>query len=460
MRRALSIKKLAAFIFLIGVFFIPFNSFSGFGILGEFDRDSCVLFFLISFVLLLFSGRVSIPIKSSIFQLVVLLLIWIALTAFFNVYDISFYYFKKTSGLSRFLRQYVALIISCVVLFILFFNIIKNQELKTIVYLIRRVFLFSLIIVVIYGTIEYLIVQLKVDSLRETLLLFDYFPFTKVKFDRWTYRISSVTFESPALATYLISIAGWMFSYILTEKGLKRFIPAALVILFAFLSGSRAGFFIIIVQIIIFILYLMKDRKFKKLFVNIFLILFFSGSVLLVFFGRTTSEIIYNEVASFDLEDDKHSNSNKTRFGIQYAVFQVFLENPIIGVGHGMQAFEAKDKFPDWATKNNWEFKFKYLNEDHPNFPPVFNLYLRILAETGIIGFIIFLFLLMNIIFWCYNKTFIRQGNQTIMSLIITISMAGFLLNWLKMDTFRVYGFWLCLALLIVMDNQLKNEYK
>mgnify|MGYP003332648669 CR=1 FL=1 len=75
----------------------------------------------------------------------------------------------------------------------------------------------------------------------------------------------------------------------------------------------------------------------------------------------------------------KHALSNKSRFGIQQAMFEVFLENPISGTGYGLQAFESWKKYPNWAKNNNWEFRLKYLNQNDKKFPPGYNLYLRIL---------------------------------------------------------------------------------
>ncbi|WP_299776492.1 O-antigen ligase [uncultured Formosa sp.] len=291
-------------------------------------------------------------------------------------------------------------------------------------------------------------------ELMPILNLFNYFPFTKAHIDWTTNRMSSVSFESPALATYLISIAGWMFSYVLTEKGIKRFIPMFLTIILSFLSGSRAGIFVIVIQVLILGMYLMKDKKFKKLFINIFLISLVLGTLMMLFYSKPIIGYVSSKVMSFKTSDDVHAMSNKTRFGIQTAMFEVFLNNPLKGTGYGLQAFESSKLYPEWAVKGNWEFRLKYLNDKHKSFPPGFNLYLRLLAETGVIGFILFMFLIVIIFSWCYKKTFKRQGLQSVIPLMITISMVGFIFNWLKMDTFRIYFFWLCLTLIILIQRQ------
>ncbi|WP_418510454.1 O-antigen ligase family protein [Corallibacter sp.] len=241
----------------------------------------------------------------------------------------------------------------------------------------------------------------------------------------------------------------------LTEKsGFKKYAPIFSTIILCFLSGSRAGFFIILVQIIVFIFYTIKDKKYNKLFVKIFLSLTALITVSILFFAKPIYQYTYSKVVSFKTDDDVHALSNKSRFGIQYAMFQVFLKNPIKGTGYGLQAFESKDLYPEWAVENNWEFRLKYLNEEVKSFPPGYNLYLRLLSETGIIGFVLFIFFLLIIFLWCYNKTFKKQGQQTIMPLVITISMVGFAINWMKVDTFRMYFFWLSIVLIILLQKQ------
>ena len=66
--KKLSITYIASSLIFIGIFFIPFNSWEGIGVLGEFYRDSCFLFFSIAFMLLLFKRKIKIPHQNIIFQ--------------------------------------------------------------------------------------------------------------------------------------------------------------------------------------------------------------------------------------------------------------------------------------------------------------------------------------------------------------------------------------------------------
>ena len=450
--RSITIKNLIIPALLLGIFFIPFNSWSGIGFLGEYYRDSCFLFFSFAFVLVLFKRRINMPIKNLIFQFLILFILWSILATLFNAHNMADYYFKQTSGFSRFINQFGSLIIASIIIPLTFYNGFKWININKTFRLIRRVVLASLIIVLIYSIIEILIVKFDMVNLKKPILnLFDYFPFTEAKTDMRLRRISSVTFEPPALGTYLLSIAGWMFSYIFTEKKNFKYLPIVIVLFLGFMSGSRAAFFAIIIQFIIASIIFLKNKKLTR---NIYRIIigFSTASILTItYFSEPIYNYIKKEINSFKLDDSIHSLSNKSRFGIQQAMFYVFLENPISGTGYGLQAFESRKKYPTWAKKNNWEFRLKYLNQNDKRFPPGYNMYLRILSETGLVGFLFFGLMLLQIFLWCFNN--LKSENSTI-AFIILISMIGFSLNWLKMDSFRIYFFWLCLALIWVVEQR------
>ena len=147
---------------------------------------------------------------------------------------------------------------------------------------------------------------------------------------------------------------------------------------------------------------------------------------------------------------------------MQYAALQVFSENPITGVGFGQQAYHNRTHYPSWATRNNYEFELYYKNKKEKAFPPGYNLYTRLLAETGLIGITLFLMLLyfsLNEIRLLMKKA--KEEEKTIL-MIVSISLLGLYINWFQIDTFRIYGIWLCLAILIrIRYNKnliLKNE--
>ncbi len=455
--RPITIKNIFLPILLLGIFFIPFNSWSGIGFLGEYHRDSCFLFFSFAFILTLFKRRINIPVKNLIFQFLIFFILWTIIATLINATNMIDYYFKQTSGIARFTNQFGSLIIASIIIPLTFYNGFKWININKSLRLIRRIVLASLIIVFIYSIIEILIVKFNMVNLKKPLLnLFDYFPFTEAKTDMRLRRISSVTFEPPALGTYLISIFGWMLSYIITEKKKIKYVPALIVLFLGLMSGSRTAFFAIIIQFIIALLMLLKNKNLTRNFYRIIIGFSTFSTLAITYYSEPIFDYIKKEINSFKLDDSTHAISNKTRFGIQQAMFNVFLENPISGTGYGLQAFESRKKYPTWAKKNNWEFRLKYLNQNDKRFPPGYNMYLRILSETGLIGLLVFSLIVLQVFLWCYNNL---KSDNSITAFIILISMIGFSLNWLNTDSFRIYFFWLCLALIWIIEQRktLKN---
>ena len=456
--RKLSTPIIGLQLILLGIFFLPFNSWKGISFLGEYYRDSCFLFFISAFIILLFKKKINIPYKNLIFQLLIFFILWAFIATLLNSHNVLEYYFKKTSGTFRFINQFGSLIIAAFILPITFYNGFKSFNIERLLILIRKSILISLLIVFLYSIIEVLIVKFDILWLKKSVLnLFDYFPFTDARTDMRLNRISSVSFEPPALGTYLISIAGWMISYIITEEKRSKYIPSLIILFLGFVSGSRAAFFAILIQFFVAAVILLRKTQSKKNIYKIILITFFSSAIVLGTYNKQIFDYVKQEVSSFKLNDSTHALSNKSRFGIQQAMFKVFLENPFSGTGYGQQAFESWKKYPNWAKNNNWEFRLKYLNQNDKRFPPGYNLYLRILSETGIIGMLIFGLLLLQIFLWCFNNL---KSKRKIYSFIILVSMIGFSLNWLKMDSFRIYFFWICLALIFIIENskKLSNE--
>ena len=453
---SLKVHNIIIWVLLLGVFFIPFNSWSGISFLGEYYRDSCFLFFSFAFFLTLLKKRINIPVNSLIFQFLILFILWSVLATLLNLNNVLEYYFKQTSGISRFINQFGSLIIASVIIPVTFYNGFKKINIDKIFRLIREVILASLLIAFIYSLFEILIVKLNMVYLKKSILnLFDYFPFTEAKTDMRLRRISSVTFEPPALGTYLLSIAGWMFSYVFTEKNRLKYLPSLIVIFLGFMSGSRAAFFIILIQLLVAIIFFIKQRSRSNNIYKSFFGVFIFSVLTLVYFNKPIFEYVKKEINSFKLDDSTHALSNKSRFGIQQAMLRVFKEHPISGTGYGLQAFESRKKYPVWAKKNNWEFRLKYLNQNDKRFPPGYNMYLRILSETGIVGLLFFGLIILQIFLWCYNNL---KAKNSIVAFIIFISMIGFSLNWLKMDSFRIYFFWLCLALIWIVESRKKMQ--
>lgn len=457
----ITLRQIYFSLFLIGVFFMPFNSWEGISFLGEFKRESSAIFFLFGFIFILieivYTKKVSIP-KNTILTFLILFLIWCVLTILFNFSVVLDSFYKKTSGVNRFIRQFISLLISCGVFLYFYYYSIKDIELKEILQKIRKVLFFSLIVVCVYGFFEIIYLYSGFYPAYQVMRLFDYFPFTE--FDiQLNGRISSVTWESPALATYLITIAGWMFSYIITNKSLYKYIPTLSILVLTYYSGSRTALIVILVQLLVFLFIYLNKKQLIKLFLLFSITALFAAVTIFLSKPERMLYDIEKKIESLDFKGNLKTNiSNQSRFGIQYANLMVFKEHPITGAGFGQQGFHAVNYYPIWAKKDNWEFKYLYMNKNEPSFPPGYNLYIRLLAETGIIGALIFMMFIYNLFKKAYWFTKSGENEIKVLGIILLVSFTGYALNFMQLDTFRIYGFWLCAAIVLILMN--KSNFK
>jgi len=455
------IKKIYIFLFFTGLFFLGFNEYEGIPILGEFQKEVAALFFIPAFLFLLLSKKVSIPLKNPVMLLLVAFLGTCVLSTLVNLPTIFTNYFKFTSGINRSIRQYISLFISAVAFFILYWNVFTHFTVSELLLRMRKVIWWSLLCCSVYGFFEIATVVFGISPFRYVLDGINYLPFLEVAY-HLNARISSFALEPPFLAIYLTTIAGWMFSYILTEDKWTKFVPTVLILILTYFSGSRTALIIIFIQLAIFLFILYRDKRYRKYIAYLTVFLIFASVLLLTINAKKVVESVEKKVESLQFSDNlKRDISNKSRLGIQYATLQVFLDHPVIGVGFGQSPYHSRFYYPNWATHKNWEFEYLYKNQKERSFPPGYNLYVRMLAETGIVGISIFLFLMYTTLRLSYNYMKNKDNNVRILAIILFISFAGLIINWMQIDTFRIYGFWISLALLIKLSQTIatqKNE--
>ncbi|WP_415580526.1 O-antigen ligase family protein [Flavobacterium longum] len=301
-----------------------------------------------------------------------------------------------------------------------------------------------------YGVLETAIVYFNVGAARPILDLFDYFPFLDVNFPPGG-RISSVAYESPALGNYLIAVSGWMFSYILTEKNnLYKFLPTLMVLFLTFFSGSRTAMATVGLQAVILFAIMYAMPQYRRTVTVGFGYVAIVAAIMLAANGENIVRSVDEKLKSLNFSQNLKKNvSNQSRFGMQYASLQVFKEHPVVGVGFGQEAYYTRFEYPGWAKKDNWEFKAMYLNKNFPSFPTSYNLYTRLLAETGIIGVLIWCFMIYLCIANSIRLFKTSKEYEKVLAFILLISFTGMSLNWLQTDFFRQYAFWLCFVIMI-----------
>lgn len=464
------LDKIYHFFFFVGVFFLPFNSDipEWLGFLGEYSADSSPLFFLISFLFFVLAfilgKKINLPINTSIYKAFFLFVLVLIICTLVNIPVIQDNYFKQTSGINRFFRQFISLVLSAIVFCFLFYNICLDMGVKSFFDKTRQVILYSLILVFIVGLLQFVIVNFNITALIPVAYSFDYLPFVDVYLDFRLQRVASISDEPPFLAIYLISIFGFMFSYIFTSKRkYLKYVPVLIVLFLGLVSKSRTAFVVILIQLLIGSYYAYRHSDlFKRIAKRALAVIAVLAIILVSFFYKPLTEKLEDRMQSLDFtrltyNPKDNSTSNQSRLGTQVALWEVYKEHPVFGTGWGQQAYESRFEYPKWAMKNNYEFQYSFLNKKKTSFPPGFNMYLRILTETGIVGLLSFI-LFLGLIWKEAKSTYKNKPENLYINIALYIAMVGFFINWLQIDSFRMYSFWIFLAMLLAIKR--KNEIK
>ena len=145
------------------------------------------------------------------------------------------------------------------------------------------------------------------------------------------------------------------------------------------------------------------------------------------------------------------TNSAGARAAYNWAGLATYNEHPWLGVGLGASGFYMYNNLPDWALTTIPEIA-RQLSPTTRLYPNPKNMYIRILAETGLFGFAFFLAFLFGLLGDALS--FLRRPG-----LLRFLGIAG-LCSWLAIslynitqDSFATPNIWVNLGILVGMTN-------
>ena len=138
-----------------------------------------------------------------------------------------------------------------------------------------------------------------------------------------------------------------------------------------------------------------------------------------------------------------------------WAAAKVYTAHPILGTGLGSTGFYLFQEYPDWAMVNNPEVA-RQLSPTTNLYPNAKNLYLRILVETGVVGFFIF----GSFLFAILAQIGITIQRNKFLGIAGLFSFFAIISYYFMQDSFAMAELWINFGIVLGTASYLKNKYK
>ena len=322
--------------------------------------------------------------------------------------------------------------------------------------------------------------------------------FAPVFFDRWEYnkihelfmikglrvrRLIGLAYEPGWFADQLlfVYIPWFLMAFLTGKRVLKKWwieigtvIVGFLLLLFTY---SRSGIFLFVIMMGLFLLFYaprylqtffrwfffpFKQNEEKKKGALGFRILLIVGLVVgliligIIFSGSSYFAKLWQNDLSNGLFNYLQNNSMGAR--TVYAIMggKVFLEHPLTGVGFGAVGFHMPNEFPAGLIDNSTEMS-RFLAGEAVRFLNTKNMYVRLLAETGIMGFVLFVAFLGSSVGMVWR---LRKNENQIVQFVggaVFLILMGIVIRFFTFDSFASPTIWVTFGILISLISTVQT---
>ena len=159
------------------------------------------------------------------------------------------------------------------------------------------------------------------------------------------------------------------------------------------------------------------------------------------------------------VEDFIIENSAGARAAYTFGAFGAYKESPIMGVGLGASGFYIYDHLPDWALTTVPEIA-RQLNPRNRLYPNPKNMYVRLLAETGLIGFFVFIAFLFSVLGDALRALQSKASLGRYLGIAGIFSWFAIALYNVTQDSFAIPNIWINFGILLGMTAFMQDSEK
>lgn len=414
--------------FLLLVFFLPFERIPSLdiGMITIKINQILTLMVIIAWILKILFSKEKIVYNPLTWPIIIFLLI-----CFLSIF--------QAGNIERSIQVFVFVLFMAMVTFLTVNMVNQANRLKMII----RILLFSTLVVCLFAFYQFfgdlLGLGQSLTGLRE--------GYTKAVFG--FPRMMAFSNEPLYLANFLFIPLGIMISLFLQKIKFIKFgylLSLLVLALIVFVLTVSRGAYLGLLAMVLFLLIF----KFRKIFTRKNIIigtvtLCIVGSMVTYFLIKAEPKAYEEFVKHITVEDIVAGESIYGRLGSFQKAIQMWQENPLLGVGIGNYGPYVKN-FPDAENVPGWDI--------------VNNEYLEILAETGYLGIITFLIILLVLI-WRFFIAFYRCRDEFLKTILLGL-MAALLAIMVQYNTFStlyIMHIWFLIGLIIAVQNLcLKNK--
>ncbi len=136
--------------------------------------------------------------------------------------------------------------------------------------------------------------------------------------------------------------------------------------------------------------------------------------------------------------------SNVTRLAAIRAGLSMFLKHPVLGVGLGQYGFAYPGEVRAEDLRS-WEVR-AYAAGGEEIWPPSYSIHIRLLAETGILGYGLWLAMILPLL-WRAIRAARPSDPAGRIQLAVAMTLLGWLLLGASIDSFRFFGGWIAIGI-------------
>jgi len=284
-----------------------------------------------------------------------------------------------------------------------------------------------------------------------------------------TNRVSGMAYEPAWLAGQIATVyLPWLFASLLTRVRMTRLKWLEIILLgFAMLlilaTFSRGGLLTVVIALVLTFLFTGRDelRSMWTWFISGFqrgsnwllrigVIVLFVGALAGagLFLGQKGYIARLFNTNAESIEDFIIENSAGARAAYTFGALGAYKESPITGVGLGASGLYIYDNLPDWALTSVPEIA-RQLSPDNRLYPTPKNIYVRLLAETGLIGFILFIAFQFSVLGDALTALQNRSSFMRYLGIAGLFSWLAIALYNVTQDSFATPNMWINFGILV-----------